>query len=140
MTQSYRIEMNHINKSFGKVHVLRDVSLKVRKGEIHAFLGENGAGKSTLMKVLSGVHRKDSGEIVIDGEAVDIKNPNIAKEKGIGIIYQELALAPDLTVAENIFLGSFQNKKGLVQWKEMNEKAEELIQSIGFQLSPKERT
>ncbi|MGE7187104.1 sugar ABC transporter ATP-binding protein [Peribacillus sp. NPDC006672] len=137
MDQTYRIEMNNIKKSFGKVNVLKNVSLKVKPGEIHAFLGENGAGKSTLMKVLSGIYKKDDGEIKIDGNLVDIKNPNIAKELGIGIIYQELALAPDLTVAENIFLGSFQNKNGIVQWNDMNSKAFELIKSIGFQVNPK---
>ncbi len=100
------IEMRGISKTFTGVKALRDVRLKAWGGEIMALMGENGAGKSTLMKILSGAHRADpGGEILIDGQPIQIDGPHSAKRAGIAIIYQELALAPNLTVAENIYLG-----------------------------------
>lgn len=137
LTHDYFLEMININKKFGKVSVLQDVSLKVKPGEIHALLGENGAGKSTLMKILSGVYKNDAGKIVINGKEVSIHSPQKAKELGIGIIHQELALAPDLFVSENVFLGQYQSNKGIINWNEMNEQAKELINSIGFEINPK---
>ncbi|WP_395025050.1 ATP-binding cassette domain-containing protein, partial [Robinsoniella sp.] len=104
MQDEYRLEMNNITKHFGGVKALTDVSLKVQKGEVHALIGENGAGKSTLMKVLSGAYQKDDGEILVDGTRIKINGPKDAKEQGIAVIYQEFMLAPDLTVAENIFI------------------------------------
>src|SRR5512138_3848031 len=98
-------EMRNINKSFGGVRALRDVSFQLRAGEVHALVGENGAGKSTLMRILAGACDKDSGEIRIQGRPVEIRHPSVARRLGIGIINQEFALAPDLSVAENIFLG-----------------------------------
>lgn len=97
--------MSGIRKEFPGVVALRDVSFDLRVGEVHALLGENGAGKSTLMKVLSGAYRKDSGTITLESREVDIKNPRQAQQLGIGAIHQELNLVPQLTVAENIFLG-----------------------------------
>lgn len=132
-----RVEMNHITKSFGGVQALKDVSFQVSPGEIHALVGENGAGKSTLMKILSGAYQKDSGVIKIDGQAVEILNPHIGRKLGIGIIYQEFALAPDLTVAENIFLGRLSNGKGLIDWSRLYKKANELLESVGFTINPR---
>ena len=97
--------MRGINKSFAGNTVLADVNLSARAGEVHALVGENGAGKSTLMKILAGVYQPDAGEILIDGQQVRFARPSDALGSGVAMIYQELSLAPDLTVAENIFLG-----------------------------------
>jgi ribose transport system ATP-binding protein len=132
----YRVEMTGISKSFGGVHALKDVSFKVRPGEIHALVGENGAGKSTLMKILSGAYAKDSGDIKIDGDQVHITNPHTGRKMGIAIIYQEFALAPDLTVAENIYLDHLGGKKGFINWSKLYRNAGELIKSIGFDINP----
>ena len=116
MSEQYRVEMTGISKSFGGVHALNDVSFQVKPGEIHALVGENGAGKSTLMKILSGAYQKDSGEIRIDSRPVNISSPHVGRKLGIGIIYQDFALAPDLTVAENIFLDHLSRTGGLINW------------------------
>lgn len=94
--------MKNINKSFPGVHALRDVSLSLQRGEVHALIGENGAGKSTLMKVLSGVHQADSGEILWEGKPVQIHSTTEATAMGISIIYQELNLMPNMSIRENI--------------------------------------
>src|SRR5437867_1499170 len=99
------LQMRHIRKTFPGVVALNDVHFELQKGEIHVLLGENGAGKSTLMKILSGAYRKSGGQILIDGQEVEIKNPKQARELGISIIYQEFNLVPHLSVAANIFLG-----------------------------------
>src|SRR5262245_48207068 len=99
------LEMRGITKSFAGNTVLADVYLAARAGEVLALVGENGAGKSTLMKILSGVHHPEAGEILIDGNQVNFARPADALAAGIAMIYQELSLAPHLTVAENIFLG-----------------------------------
>ncbi|MFM2369670.1 MAG: hypothetical protein RL619_1980 [Bacteroidota bacterium] len=130
-----RVELLNIAKAFGGVKALKAVSLQVLPGEVHALLGENGAGKSTLMKVLSGAHQKDSGNIFIEGEEVNIKSTSDSKKLGIGIIYQEFSLVPDLSVSENIFLNRF-NDDTWVHWKEMAQKSSELIQSLGFSIDP----
>lgn len=135
MKTTNRVELLNIAKAFGGVQALKDVSLQVLPGEVHALLGENGAGKSTLMKVLSGAHQKDSGTIFIDEEEVHIKNTADSKKLGIGIIYQEFSLVPDLSVSENIFLNRF-NQDIWVHWKEMAQNASELIQSLGFSIDP----
>ena len=99
------LKMEHINKSFSGVKVLQDVGLTLERGEVHALLGENGAGKSTLIKILGGVYTKDSGSIQIDGEEAKISDVYSARQYGISIIHQELMLAPDLSIAENLFVG-----------------------------------
>ena len=99
------IELSGISKSFASVRVLQDISFDVRAGEVHALLGENGAGKSTLIKIMGGVHRADSGEMRVNGEVMHFTSPRAAAAKGIAVVHQELLLFPDLSVAENIFMG-----------------------------------
>ncbi|MGO4275445.1 sugar ABC transporter ATP-binding protein, partial [Paenibacillus sp. TAF58] len=130
----YVVEMLNINKSFGGLQALKDVSFSLKRGEIHALVGENGAGKSTLMKIMSGAYQNDSGVIKIDGEPVSINNPQIGRKLGISIIYQEFALAPDLTVAENIYLAQLREQGRLVNWKKLFKQADELIESLGFKI------
>ncbi|WP_022872955.1 multiple monosaccharide ABC transporter ATP-binding protein [Nesterenkonia alba] len=132
------LEMRSITKRFPGVVALRDVTLTVRRGEIHAICGENGAGKSTLMKVLSGVHPAGSydGDIVFDGEKVSFQSINDSEARGIVIIHQELALVPHLSVAENIFLGNEVATGGVINWHEANAKAVELMHKVGLDENP----
>ncbi len=123
MTATPVLEMRHIAKAFGKFYALKGVDLTVWPGEIHALMGENGAGKSTLMKILAGAYSATSGEILIDGKPQTIRGPKDALAAGITLIYQEMQLAPNLTVAENIFLGSELARGGLVQRKAMLSRA-----------------
>ena len=130
------LKMDGITKRFPGVLALDHVSLYVRKGEVHALLGENGAGKSTLMKILSGVYTMDSGSIVFDDKPVTISSPRQAQELGISIIYQELNLVPQLTVAENIFLSSLPQKNAaMIDWKTIYRRAEELLRSLDVNIS-----
>lgn len=136
MTEIYQAEMTNISKSFGGVTALNDVTFKVLPGEIHALVGENGAGKSTLMKILSGAIQKDRGDIKIDGKNVQIKNPHNARKLGIGTIYQEFTLVPDLTVAENVYLHHLSNQRGLMNWPALFKRTDQLINNIGFDIDP----
>ncbi|MGF6654953.1 ribose transport system ATP-binding protein [Paraburkholderia youngii] len=132
------LEMRDIRKHFGGVHALKGVSFTVRHGEIHGLVGENGAGKSTLMKVLAGAYVADDGEVSIDGSPVTHPTTHAMREKGIAVIYQELAQAPHLSVAENVFLGRLPKKAlGGVDWKSLNANAREVITRIGFDLNPR---
>jgi ribose transport system ATP-binding protein len=136
------LEMRGITKSFAGNTVLADVDLTARAGEVLALVGENGAGKSTLMKVLSGVHRPDAGEILIDGDLVNFARPADALAAGIAMIYQELSLAPHLTVAENIFLGREPltiAPIGLIDRGELNARAQRLLDDYGFKINPRAR-
>lgn len=99
------LEMKNITKKFPGVKALDKVNFSLRKGEVHALLGENGAGKSTLMKVLNGIHKRDEGRIILKGKEVEFKGPKEAQNSGLAIIHQELELIPHLNVAENIYLG-----------------------------------
>ena len=129
------LEMRGIQKSFPGVHVLDDVSLTVYPGEIHALMGENGAGKSTLMKIMAGAVRADAGEIWLDGLPVEIDTPLCAMTLGVGMIYQELQLAPHLSVAENIFLGREPKRlPGWIDAAKMRRDAQELMDSLGMTL------
>ena len=131
--------MRDITKAFPGVKALQNVSLSVRRGEIHAICGENGAGKSTLMKVLSGVHPTGSydGDIVFDGERVQFSSIRDSEKKGIVIIHQELALVPYLSVAENIFLGNERKGVGgLIDWHRATHEADELLRSVGLRENP----
>ena len=140
MTENpYRVELINISKSFRGVHALRNVTFSVLPGEIHALVGENGAGKSTLMKILSGAYQRDSGEIRIDGQHVEIRNPHEGRERGIGIIYQEFSLAGDLSVAENLFISKLAGAGGIINWGALYKKSTTLIESVGFQIDPRIR-
>ncbi|MBB2943850.1 putative multiple sugar transport system ATP-binding protein [Actinoplanes lutulentus] len=128
------LRMSGITKTFPGVKALQDVNLEVRRGEIHSICGENGAGKSTLMKVLSGVypHGTYEGDIEFDGEACEFSGIRDSEHRGIVIIHQELALASNLSIAENIFLGNEQAKRGFIDWNRTNHAADELLRRVGL--------
>ncbi|NRD76304.1 sugar ABC transporter ATP-binding protein [Bacillus sp. BRMEA1] len=132
------LEMKNITKEFPGVKALCNVNLQVKKGEIHALCGENGAGKSTLMKVLSGVypHGTYEGNIFFDGNVCEFKNIRNSENLGIVIIHQELALIPELSIAENIFLGNEQAKKGIINWNETISKTKGLLNKVGLTENP----
>lgn len=135
------VEMTGINKSFSGVHVLKDIHLNVRKGEVHALMGENGAGKSTLIKILSGVYSRDSGTVKVKGEEVAFANPKDAEERGINIIHQELNIIPHLTVTQNMFLGKelTYGKFGFLNKKAMKEATLESLKELGVtNINPEE--
>ena len=124
------LKMRNIHKIFPGVRALQGVDFTLRKGEIHALMGENGAGKSTLIKVLTGVYGKEEGEIFLEGKegAVMIHSPQDAQKMGISTVYQEITLCPNLSVAENMFIGRTDN---VVQnWKKMNTDTEKILQSL----------
>ena len=121
-----------ICKEFPGVKALSNVSFSLCAGEIHGLVGENGAGKSTLMKILSGAYKKDSGTILVDGKETEMGSPQISEELGIAIIYQELNLFGNLSVAENIFLNRQPVKGGILDWRELNRKAQELFEQLGI--------
>ena len=132
------LEMRGITKRFPGVLALADVNLTVQRGAIHAICGENGAGKSTLMKVLSGVypHGSYDGEIVFEGHPVEFANIRQSEAAGIVIIHQELALIPELSIAENIFLGNETARRGVISWDEANHRAIELMARVGLRENP----
>ena len=126
----YIIEMLNITKEFPGVLANDDITLQLKKGEIHALLGENGAGKSTLIKIITGVHQQDEGEIYLDGKKVSIRSPRDAAALGIAAIYQHVTAYPHLTVTENIFMGHQKMKNGFIQWGPMHKEAQTLIESL----------
>lgn len=134
----YILEMREITKTFPGVKALDKVNIKVKSGEIHALCGENGAGKSTLMKVLSGVygHGSYEGDIYFKGEQCTFKDIKDSEKKGIVIIHQELALIPDLSIAENIFLGHERSKRGIIDWDQTNKEASQWMQKVKLMESP----
>ena len=137
MEKKIFFEMRGISKTFPGVKALDNVGFSVAEGEIRALVGENGAGKSTLMKILNGNYKKDCGQILIDGEEVDITNPQVADAHGITIIFQELNLVDELSIAENIFAGRLAKRGKLVKWNELNVKAKELLARVSFDVDPR---
>lgn len=127
MSEQYLLEMKGICKSFPGVKALQNVDLQLKAGEVHALLGENGAGKSTLIKVLGGIYHAEEGEIIIDGQKVNIDGVVAARHAGISIVHQELVLVPYMTVAENIFLGREPGTKMNVDRRKMVEEAQKLL-------------
>lgn len=126
----YVLELKGITKIFPGVKALNNVQFQLKKGEVHALMGENGAGKSTFIKVITGVHHAEEGEIFLDGKKVDFRNPRDAQAAGIAAVYQHPTSYPDLSVAENIYKGHEVIKFGMIQWKEMYKMADELLKEL----------
>jgi rhamnose transport system ATP-binding protein len=135
----YLLELKGITKIFPGVKALDDVHFQLLSGEIHALMGENGAGKSTFIKIITGVHQPDGGELYLNGEKVDIRNPKDAQRLGIAAIYQHVTCYPDLSVTENIFIGHEKVQKGTnrILWNEMNTEAKKLLDDLGANFDPK---
>lgn len=138
---SYLLEMKNITKSYVGVHALRDVTIRVRPGTVHALVGENGAGKSTLMKILAGETQPNSGNIIFEGNEVLLPSRKASIECGISIIHQEMINVLDMTVAENLFLGrEFRKSNGVfIDWKKMNAEAKKLLDTVNLNISPSKK-
>lgn len=132
---SYGLEVRNINKSFPGVRALDNVSLRVRKGSVLVLCGENGAGKSTLMKIIDGVYQPDSGEILIDGKKVNIRNPIQARALGISMIFQELNYIPEMTVEESLFCGRWPMRNGHIDWRIVRSRTLELLKQENLSYS-----
>ncbi|TDO92195.1 ribose transport system ATP-binding protein [Halanaerobium saccharolyticum] len=131
------LEMKNITKTFPGVKALDRVNFTLKKGEVHALLGENGAGKSTLMKVLNGIHKRDEGEIIVKGDPVEFENTKEAQNAGLAIIHQELELIPHLNVAENIYLGR-EDKKGIfINYKQLYQNTADVLEMLGVDIDPR---
>lgn len=139
--KEYMLEMQGISKSFPGVKALDDVTIKVRKGTVHALMGENGAGKSTLMKCLFGIYKMDTGKIILDGEEVTIDNAKDALEKGIAMVQQELQPIPERSIAENIYCGRYPTKNlgfiKVIDHRKMYETAEQLLKEVRMNFDPR---
>ena len=133
------LTMKGIDKSFPGVHALNQVDFEVKKGEVHALMGENGAGKSTLMKVLTGIYKKDAGSITYEGREVEFSNPKDAQDAGIVIVHQELNMMGHLSVAQNIFIGREFMKGRLIDDARMNEEAKKLFEKLNINIDPTEK-
>jgi rhamnose transport system ATP-binding protein len=135
------LELRHIRKSFAGLVALHDATLQLFPGAVHALVGENGAGKSTLIKVLAGVYQPDEGQILLDGRPVTFDQPAQARDAGIAVIYQEPTLFPDLSVAENIFMGRHPIGARLrrIQWQTLHQAVRQLLGQVGLDLDPRER-
>ena len=137
MPPEYLLEVRNIHKAFPGTQALQDVSMAFRPGEIHAVVGENGAGKSTLMLIIAGVHRRDSGKILLDGREIEPTNPHDAQTLGVSIVYQELSLAPNLSVAENIFINRQPvNRWGLIDKNKMYADAAGFLKTLDLAVPP----
>ncbi|MGV9769096.1 sugar ABC transporter ATP-binding protein [Microbacterium sp. NPDC003461] len=135
-TRVAALHMRGIGKSFPGIRALSDVELEVHPGEVHAIVGENGAGKSTLMKILAGIYQPDDGTISLDGEEVHLAGPIDARRRGIGMVYQELNLVPDLTVAENISLGRTPARGGFVDARTLLSRAQQVLDDLDAHVDP----
>lgn len=135
----YTVEVKNVTKLFPGVVALDDVSISIKKNEVHAIVGENGAGKSTLMKILGGVHPADYGQIFVNGKEVTLRNIEESHQAGISVIFQEFNLMLDLTVAENLFINDLPYIKGVnaVKYNELNSKAQKLLGELGIRILPK---
>lgn len=133
-SNEYILQMKGIKKGFPGVAALDNVDFKIKKGEVHALMGENGAGKSTLIKVLTGIYKKDSGSIIFNGKEFEAVDAQDVQRRGISTIYQEISLIPQLSVAENIFVGREPRKLRMIDWKEMNRQSKEILSKLGLEI------
>ena len=129
------LRLDHVTQEFPGVKALDDVSFDIKRGHIHALVGENGAGKSTLIKILAGINTSYKGEVYFNGQKFHPKNPNESQISGISVVHQELMLAETLSVTENIFLGHMITGHGIVQWPVMRKQARKLLDSLGIDLN-----
>lgn len=134
--EDYILEMKNIDKSYGGIHALKNVSIGLKRGEVLCLCGENGAGKSTLMKILAGVEKPTDGEIFIEGKKVEIEKPVDAFRFGISMVHQELIQIEDMTIAENIFAGRYQSKGGLIDAKALREDTLRLLEKLDIHFNP----
>lgn len=134
------LQMKNISKSFNTIQVLHDVNFEIRRGEVHALLGENGAGKSTLLNILTGIIKSDTGELFLNGNKIEVKNPAAARNYGIVRVHQELQLIPEMTVGQNIFLGREpKNNFKIVDFKEIYKKSDEILVKVDADFSSTDR-
>jgi len=139
-SENILLKMRGIEKSFPGVKALQNVDFDLYPGEVHCLVGENGAGKSTLIKIISGVYQSDLGQILLNGEDIQLHNPHFAQEMGINTVYQELDLVPTLNIAENVFLGKeFNNSLGLLDKKRAEEESKQLLHGLGITFDVKQR-
>jgi ribose transport system ATP-binding protein len=131
-----RLRMEGISKSFGGVAALRDVDFELLEGQVHGLVGENGAGKSTMMKIIAGVHTTFTGKMLLDGREVRFHSARDALDAGIGMVHQELSIVPDLTVAENVYLGKQPTRNGIIDWKAMKAGAKAQLEKLGIDVDP----
>lgn len=131
------VEMAGIRKSYYGVEVLHSVNFALRKGSVHALMGENGAGKSTLVKVIAGVHKCDAGTVKINGNTVEIDSPSMAQELGVAMIHQELSPVSEMSVAENIYLGREPSRIGFIDYKKLYKKTSELLETLNISINPR---
>jgi ABC-type sugar transport system ATPase subunit len=124
------VALRGAGKTYGPITALHGVDLELRAGEVMCLAGENGAGKSTLIKILTGAIRRDSGEYLIDGKEVGSPSPSQAREHGIGVVYQELSLLPDLTVGENLMMSRLPNVRGVTRPAELRRQAREMLERV----------
>ncbi|WNV83687.1 ATP-binding cassette domain-containing protein [Umezawaea sp. Da 62-37] len=134
------LELRGINKSFGPVHVLHDIDFTVRAGEVTALVGDNGAGKSTMVKSIAGIHPIDSGEVLFEGQPVNIHSPREAADYGIEVVYQDLALCENLDIVQNMFLGRERGKYGLLDEADMEQAARKTLASLSVRTVKSVRT
>ncbi|MDD2334615.1 MAG: ATP-binding cassette domain-containing protein [Mesotoga sp.] len=129
------IELEGINKTFPAVRALDNVSLSVKSGEVRGLVGENGAGKSTLIKIITGAYTKDSGTMIFEGNEITRNSPLISKALGIYAVYQDVMVTPDLSVAENFFLGQQPKIGPFINWKKMYKESTEFLENIGLDIN-----
>ncbi len=137
MNEGYKLQFKNVSKAFPGVQALSDVSFNIRKGTVHALCGENGAGKSTLMKILIGLQKMDSGEMILDGRKADIADAKTARNYGIAMIFQELQVQKSLTVMESMFVNRLPvNRLHLVDWKKVREDTVRILKEEEIPLEP----